>query len=1708
MNRSQVRQTGASRTNSRAKLRGLTLAVLVAASLFAGVPINTAAAGNTAGNDGFVYVDNSDGELKSVTRNGTVVTYGVTDAKTIGPRTDIDGDGNREVPYVTSNGVIKITDDGGETQQLGDYTNVSPRTPSKLAIGDWDEDGNFDVFFASGESGENIYRIDWDERNSAPENLALFSADAAQFMLGSTDITGDGIRDLVFVTSSSSLYYVNGTGNSKKLTGSTKWGANNNIGLGEPEDLSNSGGSNPSASDYNYPMIGGGSEVEVLANDPGLNVTTIISSGAAKAPPTGADWTGDGVPDHIYINSNGNVNYTQHPDVGTEAGFATDSQGSKIDADTIVGLASRITSFEERESITASGANADVPDLTAANTTDADDDGQVDNVTVTFSKNVNDTTVDAADFSLSTGSVDGVRHPAGIDDDTATLAVSGLPTDDTAATPNVTLAANSVDDTSGNAGPASDTTVTASDAAAPTFRSVTTADRDADGRVDNLTVRFTEAVASGSVEDADVAVGTANGLSGSLGASSGDDGDDLVTFGVTEGSSADTDATPTLSYVQSGGSNAAIQDGTGNLMADTTSDPAIDGAEPVLVSGAYRDADGDATVDRTDLTFSEPVGYGSFDSADWSVTANDVAGLSVDGIAAVSGSTVTLTAAADAGQTGVGTGTEPAIAYDPAGSGAVVDGGGTEAVPNGGGPRSLADGADPVVIDAATTANGLDEVALTVSEGVWNESGQTGALAPSDVAFSDSSGGGVSVNAVTHTAGDATATLSLTGDAETGADTVSAVSGEVYDAGANTAASDATTVRDGTRPSVGNVAGPADGTYGIGETATFTVGYDEAVTVNTTGGTPTVDLTVAGTTRSASYVSGSGTETLAFEYAVQSSDGVGSVDFNSTVIQRNGGTLTDGAGNDAALDFTGSAPSLSGVDADGDRPADPSDATAGPISADNESTYAVDVTFPAAPESGTVTVELTDESGTAVVGTAAADTDSDTTTVSGIDTSALADGAVTVRANHTDDAGNENPTGLVDLGTVTKDTASPTVETLSANTSGQDVEVTVETDESLSGLDVAIDGAETASLSLRNFTESVAGGTYTYDATYSSSTDGDYTVTLETAADGVGNDGSSGENTTVTVDTSDSDTSGTGGTTDTTAPTVSDYAVTNPGGTTVAVAFETDERLGSASVDVSGPETATLSLGAFEESAVAGGYAYEATYEATAAGDYTVELAEATDTAGNAATVGQSATVTIETATVTVDPTATSYLLDTGSEVTLAANADATGPEPTYEWDFDGDGVADASGERVTTSFETPGEHEVRLTAASGDTQTTDRLTVTVENQSATANESEAAIGVDRRSLNFGNVTLGETVTLNLTVTNRASSEQDLTVRQTPIVGEHPGAFAVVDGDAPFSLAPGETRRIEVAFTPQSAGVKEGQLQLISDAGNEPQITVWLSNERTYIVVQQVDEQRVQNPTVNVDAHNVDAADGLDVNVSQPAARAQPVAFDRLGMRVEGASSFAINISYADGPPSPGAATYTPESGRETVQYVRLNHSIDAAAAYEDTVVTYRVDRSALPDGTDPEAVEFHRWNGDEWNFSATGTLVGQSETHYVYRVETPGFSQFVITGPTEATQTGSTDGDGDAAAASADGSTPEPSTEAGAAAESGQTPSPEPARQVGTTAGGDADAGGVLGYLLPLIGLAAAVLFLLFLVLWRRRDDDEEEPENGRATAESPPDW
>ena len=89
----------------------------------------------------------------------------------------------------------------------------------------------------------------------------------------------------------------------------------------------------------------------------------------------------------------------------------------------------------------------------------------------------------------------------------------------------------------------------------------------------------------------------------------------------------------------------------------------------------------------------------------------------------------------------------------------------------------------------------------------------------------------------------------------------------------------------------------AAGTYGLGETIRISIEFDSDVVVNTTGGTPYLNLTTGDSNngfrdRRMNYAGGSGTDTLTFEYVVKAADrDDNGFKVNRNALKRNGGII-------------------------------------------------------------------------------------------------------------------------------------------------------------------------------------------------------------------------------------------------------------------------------------------------------------------------------------------------------------------------------------------------------------------------------------------------------------------------------------------------------------------------------------------------------------------------------------------------------------------------------------------------------------------------------------------------------------------------------------------------------------------------------------------------------------------------------------------------
>ncbi|WP_221405251.1 hypothetical protein, partial [Roseivirga seohaensis] len=113
-------------------------------------------------------------------------------------------------------------------------------------------------------------------------------------------------------------------------------------------------------------------------------------------------------------------------------------------------------------------------------------------------------------------------------------------------------------------------------------------------------------------------------------------------------------------------------------------------------------------------------------------------------------------------------------------------------------------------------------------------------------------------------------------------------------------ASNKALVIDGVVPTVTSVSSATNnGTYNAGDAVAVTVTFSEAVTVT---GIPQIELETGATDRAVNYTSGSGSNTLTFNYTIQSGDVSADLDYVATnSLTLNSGTIKDASGNDATL---------------------------------------------------------------------------------------------------------------------------------------------------------------------------------------------------------------------------------------------------------------------------------------------------------------------------------------------------------------------------------------------------------------------------------------------------------------------------------------------------------------------------------------------------------------------------------------------------------------------------------------------------------------------------------------------------------------------------------------------------------------------------------------------------------------------------------------
>ena len=230
------------------------------------------------------------------------------------------------------------------------------------------------------------------------------------------------------------------------------------------------------------------------------------------------------------------------------------------------------------------------------------------------------------------------------------------------------------------------------------------------------------------------------------------------------------------------------------------------------------------------------------------------------------------------------------------------------------GAITLNDLLSPIITDVSIASDN-STITVTMSEGVYNTNGGSGALEASDFTLSIS--GGVATlsssmpTSISSSGNVYTLGISLS-DEPNGLDTlfVNPLDDSIYDGvgnemaanqrGLHTPTSNFTLLNDLTEPTMISVSSSTpDGLYKIGEQIAIEVIFNESVVVT---GTPQLTLETGATDAVVNYSSGSGSNTLVFNYTIASGDINSDLEYQSTsALALNGGTIKDATGNASIL---------------------------------------------------------------------------------------------------------------------------------------------------------------------------------------------------------------------------------------------------------------------------------------------------------------------------------------------------------------------------------------------------------------------------------------------------------------------------------------------------------------------------------------------------------------------------------------------------------------------------------------------------------------------------------------------------------------------------------------------------------------------------------------------------------------------------------------
>jgi hypothetical protein len=143
---------------------------------------------------------------------------------------------------------------------------------------------------------------------------------------------------------------------------------------------------------------------------------------------------------------------------------------------------------------------------------------------------------------------------------------------------------------------------------------------------------------------------------------------------------------------------------------------------------------------------------------------------------------------------------------------------------------------------------------------------------------------------------------------------------------------------------------------------------------------------------------------------------------------------------------------------------------------------------------------------------------------------------------------------------------------------------------------------------------------------------------------------------------------------------------------------------------------------------------------------------------------------------------------------------------------------------------------------------------------------------------------------------------------------------------------------------------------------------------------------------VNVTVSNATANQSVSVNVSQSAASDADVVFSSVIVTPTKNESFALNVTASDAPIPEKTPSRVLANGTESLAFLSVDHSI-SDRYISNVTFRFRLRKDRI-NASERDEIALYRYHDESWNELPT-KLVKTTDSHYVYRVRSPGLSEF-----------------------------------------------------------------------------------------------------------------